>query len=110
MNYVSFISFLVNLIPSSFLLNKSLAKASLRTSTKGPFPDRNTACSDSSILILSLAMFSPASVFPAPGTPVTKHIVFKFSFFDFSIIRFKQLAVFDRLIAPESCLEISLTL
>ena len=50
--------------------------ASCKTSTSGPLPERNTACSSSAIFCLSTAILRPARVFPAPGTPVIKQIDF----------------------------------
>tara|TARA_Y100000816_G_C26074958_1_gene565738 strand:- start:229 stop:414 length:186 start_codon:yes stop_codon:yes gene_type:complete len=55
-------------------------------------------------------MFRPASVFPAPGTPVKKQIDFLCWALESSIILFIKIEVLERLIAPASLLEISLTL
>ena len=44
----------------------SRASASRSTLTSGPFPERKTACSPSSISWRSLAIFSPARVLPDP--------------------------------------------
>ena len=70
------------ILTSEFLIS-SLANASCKTSTRGPFPDKNTACSSSSKFCVSFAMFNPANVFPAPGIPVRKHIDFSLFFYDF---------------------------
>lgn len=58
-----------------FLLELSLARASCKTFTNGPLPDKNTAGS-SSVTLLFVAVFSSINVFPAPGTPVKKIIDF----------------------------------
>ena len=60
-------------------------KASLNTSTNGPLPERYTLNSDSSLSKLFATTSNPTSVFPAPGTPVTKQIYFLFSFLAFFI-------------------------
>src|SRR5690606_33764654 len=73
-------------------------------------PDKNTACSPTSILCRSLAIFNPARVFPAPGTPVTKQIDFCCAVFECSIISAIAADVLLRFIAPESDREISRTL
>ena len=54
-------------------------------------------------------MFKPTSVFPAPGTPVKKHIDLCFSFLDFCIIALTASDVKLRLIALASLLDISET-
>ena len=101
----------VILFPFCFAVStESLVKASLKTSTNGPFPERNTECSDSSFFSLSFAIFKPARVFPAPGTPVRKQIDFSFLVFAASIILLIIAAVRERLIALESLREISSTL
>ena len=64
----------------------SRARASLNTSTNGPFPERKTACSDLSSLCQLFAKFNPARVFPAPGTPVTKQIALELEDFASLII------------------------
>ena len=56
------------------------------------------------------AIFKPASVFPAPGTPVIKQIDFLLFLFEKSIISEIQFDVTDKFSAPESLLEISETL
>ena len=67
------------LLPFSFsCLCLSLASASVSTATKGPLPDRYTARSCFPSVSWSdclIATFSPTSVLPAPGTPVTKQIL-----------------------------------
>ena len=62
----------------------SLTNASWRIRTRGPLPERKTGALDS--LIWAVATFKPMSVFPAPGTPVTKQIDFSCLSFDPSII------------------------
>jgi len=57
-----------------FLKTSSLIKDSLRTSTNGPFPDKKTEYSSSFGFEFEVAILRPTKVFPAPGTPVTKHI------------------------------------
>ena len=54
-------------------------------------------------------MFKPASVFPAPGTPVTKHIAFSLFFLHRSIIFEIASVVIVKFFAPASFLEISST-
>ena len=61
------------------------ARASCKTLTSGPLPDKKTACSPLSILCLSFAILSPASVLPEPGTPVRKQIDFWLLFFENSM-------------------------
>ena len=60
--------------PQHFISGERFAQ----DSTIGPFPDRKTAwvgrCSSRRCRV---AMFKPTSVLPAPGTPVTKQIIFR---------------------------------
>ncbi len=53
----------------------SRVSASRRTETSGPLPDRKTAWVGSFSSRRRVARFSPTSVFPAPGTPVTKQMI-----------------------------------
>ena len=90
-------------------LLRSLAKASWRTFTNGPFPDKKTACSSSTWFIWLVVTDSPARVLPAPGTPVTKHIAFLLVTLAFLMIREISSAVSLRFVALASLLEISVT-
>ncbi len=92
------------------LETSSRTNASRRTSTRGPFPDKNIACSRFSESCQQLAIFRPASVFPAPGTPVTKQIVFFRSRFAESMMCVSSLAVRVRFSTPASLRVISSTL
>ena len=87
----------------------SRAKASCRTATSGPLPDRKTLYSSSLLSMCFVAASRPTSVFPAPGTPVTKQIVFSWRAFVVSIISATVLAVTLRFVAPASVREISVT-
>lgn len=69
-----------------FFAISSRASASCSTSTSGALPDKNTACSFSSNLCHSFAIFMPAKVLPAPGTPVIKQIDFLQRVFECSMI------------------------
>ena len=50
--------------------------ASRSTSTRGPLPDIYTLKPSSFLSKLLATTSNPTSVFPAPGTPVTKHTHF----------------------------------
>ncbi len=87
----------------------SLARASLSTETRGPFPDRNTLYISLLLSICCVAMFSPTSVLPDPGTPVMKQI-------DFCLLSCEYLIILDissdvslKFLAPASLWEISFT-
>ena len=69
---------------------------------------KNTACSSFSD-DREVAMLSPARVLPAPGTPVTKQILFSLSNLDFSITEKISSVVSARFLAPESERAISST-
>ena len=73
-------------------------------------PDRKTVSLPTPIASdLSVAIFSPTRVFPAPGTPVTKQIAFSLLFFDLRMISPNSSQVIVRLVAPASDLDISPT-
>jgi hypothetical protein len=57
---------------------RSLTRAALTIFTKGLFPDRKTAVGcPSGLRIGSCTALSPASVLPARGTPVKKHVILR---------------------------------
>ena len=66
----------LNISPLSFALaTLSLAKASDKTVTRGPLPDKKIVSLPTPIALdLSVAILRPTKVLPAPGTPVTKQI------------------------------------
>ena len=63
---------------SFWRFTSSRVNASRRTLTRGPLPDKNTACV-SSPAGRRVATFRPTNVFPAPGTPVTKQMRLRLS-------------------------------
>src|SRR5262249_33507832 len=102
--------FFESFVPFAFArATSSLANASLRTFTRGPFPERKTEDVSSADRTLCAEMFKPARVLPAPGTPVTKHMDLSPSFLEVSIISATQEEVTPRFQAPASDREMSST-
>ena len=101
--------FLVFVQSVSLTFGTFLAKASCKTVTKGPFQERNTAYSSASEFLILLAKSSQTKVFPAQGTPVTKHIDFLWRVREFEIMAAIFSAVLDRFLAQASDLVISVT-
>ena len=80
----------------------SLASASRRIETRGPFPERYTLCKSFFASMCLVAISNPTRVFPAPGTPVTKQIAFFPSSFAFWIKREMAPDVLARFFSPAS--------
>ena len=78
----------------------SLESASLRTATKGPLPDGKRHVRPDGHSFAELR--KPASVLPAPGTPVTKQMLFVRALFEYSITSAIAEAVKVRFLAPAS--------
>lgn len=89
-------------------LTPSRTSASCSTPTRYMLPDRNTE-SPSRLRFAPLAISIPASVLPAPGTPVTKHIDFAFLRRESSTTFSTSATVLARFSAPASFWRMSRT-